>query len=193
MRVSNMTDTEKIIEEIIREAAGNIGSSIAWKPDEGETNEQWEEIKKSLKIYGTVTQFYDGEDSIKFTVSEQGRAFLTMGGFNTIHLNRRVAEAAISAADSAKKSATYAKLAGWVALAMLVLSIISWLTTCRQSANRQQAHTSQLYRTSDLQSYLTDLRIDADSLASNYLRRGPAKRPFYCSHESNRESHCYAV
>lgn len=188
-----MTDIETIVEEIIREAAGKKDSSVAWKPDEGETKEQWEEIKESLKAYGTVIQLYDSEGGIKFTVSEQGRAFLTMGGFNTIHLNRRVAEAAISAADSAKKSATYAKLAGWVALAMLVLSIISWLTTCRQSANRQQAHTSQLYRTSDLQSYLTDLRIDADSLASNYLRRGPAKRPFDCSHESNRESHCYAV
>ena len=141
-----MTDIETIVEEIIREAAGKKDSSVAWKPDEGETKEQWEEIKESLKAYGTVIQLYDGDGSIKFTVSEQGRAFLTMGGFKQLRhdqeLREKEVEATVSAADSAKKSAAYAEESNQIArkanrlslaaiilaAAALAVSIISLVT-----------------------------------------------------------------
>ena len=134
-----MTDIETIVEEIIREAAGKKDSSVAWKPDEGE-------IKESLKAYGTVIQLYDGEGGIKFTVSEQGRAFLTMGGFKQLRhdqeLREKEVEATVSAADSAKKSAAYAEESNQIArkanrlslaaiilaAAALAVSIISLVT-----------------------------------------------------------------
>lgn len=137
-----MNDLEKEAEDIIRAASGKPNSSISWAPDEGWNKDQWEQLKDTLRAYGTITHYNDAEDTIKFTVSDQGRSFLVAGGFETMHMRRMEAEANICAADSARKSATYAKWAAFIAAAALAVSIISLsVTMCRQPANRGQAAT----------------------------------------------------
>lgn len=137
-----MNNLEKEAEDIIRAASGRPNSTICWAPDDGWTKEQWEQLKDTLRAYGTITHYNDAEDTIKFTVSDQGRTFLANGGFETARMRRMEAEANICAADSARKSATYAKWAAFIAAAALAVSIISLsVTMCRQPANREQAAT----------------------------------------------------
>lgn len=127
-----MTPIERSAEEIIRMAAGSPVSIARVRPD-NETKEEWEQVKDILRAYGTIHHYNDKEDSIKFTVNEQGRKLLADGGFEERkrmrELQRMEAEAQISAADSAAKSARSARWANIISLLSLAISVLALIRT----------------------------------------------------------------
>lgn len=136
--------TEEEIAEVILSEAVRRGNLVGC--DRSIVNcedDEWAKAKEVLQRFGSVIEWNDGRGGFRFTINAEGEKFVASGGFKELRRNEALREAevnaAVGAAESAKKSAVYAKWSCGIAGAAFALSLISLgLQTCKRQSTRTQ-------------------------------------------------------